>query len=103
MMKAEIPYYNRLPMYGSCLIEVASNAGLVIKGGGGNYSLSQELADELGLDSPKLGRGIDKIGPAIEANKELYDILYERSIKEICAKPPAVEIEEELVESVYDS
>ncbi len=103
MQKAEIPYYNRLPMYGSSLIEVASNTGLIIKGGGGNYSLSEALAEELKLDSPKLGRGIDKVGPELEANKELYDLIYSRTIAEICSKPPAPEIEEELAGSIYDN
>lgn len=102
LTKAEVPYYNRLPLYGTALIDTAADAGLIIKGGGGNYSLSQELAQELGVDA-KLGRGIDKVGPALEANKELYNLIYERAIKEMCAKPQVTEIEEELVGSVYDS
>ena len=102
LTKAELPYYNRLPLYGTALIDTAAEAGLIIKGGGGNYSLSQELANELGVDA-KLGRGIDKVGPALEANAELYNTLYERSIKEMCAKPQVIEIEEEMAASVYDN
>lgn len=102
LMKAEVPYYDRLPMYGTSLVDTATQAGLIIKAGGGNYSLSTELAQELGVET-KLGRGIDNIGPALEANKELYNILYERSIKELCSKPPAIEIEEEIVESIYNN
>ena len=75
-LRCEIPSKDRIPLYGQCLVEAATEAGLIIKGGGGNYSVTPELATELGLEDPKLGRGLQKVGEFLEANKPAYDKLY---------------------------
>lgn len=103
MQKAEISYYNRLPMYGACLLEKGKELGIFTMKGAGYWSVSEELATELGLESHKLGQGLETVAEMIESNKALYQTLYNKVLAEACDKPPAPEIEEELAGTIYDN
>lgn len=99
---AEIPCYNRIPLYGADLLGTAENLDIVTKKGAGHYSVSEELALELGLQSPKLGQGQEKVGLMLEQDPKLYDQLYNKVIEEAKKRNVDIDKDEEEAPTLYD-